>query len=711
MSQVSGRATRLLIETLEMRGIDPAPLVEGTPFTVDQLREVRRRMPWDQYTVVVDNLARMLGGLAAVEELGASMARAPSYGFFRTAASYAFKPRMLHELGVRYVAPAMFPDLPLELVEASDQRVVLRCVLPPTWRGCAAFFYICKGSLSALSTLLGLPPSHVEGTLGARGGTLEVVFPRNPRSGRNLLRRARAWLAGVPIGDLLEQQDAVNESYHEVLRARQEFRDLLERAPMGAAIHRNGKYVWANAALLRMLGWDHIGEFVGRSLHEDIHPDDRERVKRRLDTAAHATIAEEVRMLRRDGSVALFEVAPTQDVIFQGSPARLIVGNDITERKRVREQLSLADRMAAVGMLAAGVAHEINNPLTYVMLNMQSIARELGATRDEALRTAASTALEGLERVRAIVADLRTFARADEDTVGAIDVNDVVRTTLRLAEKTVCASSTLELDLQELPPLHGNRGRLGQVILNVLLNAHEAVEERNHRGRITVRTYRDGGGQIAIEVADNGVGIASDALRRAFEPFFTTKPVGRGTGLGLAICHRIVTDLGGTIAIDSDPRRTGDSTLRTVVRITLPSASEKVVSSSPAPNMRTPKRRRVLVIDDEPSVARAIDVALNSLHDVEVVSNGSAALERLRREPKFDVILCDVMMPGVDGIEVYEEIRKTAPDIARRFVFMSGGAFTPRARAFVASCDNPRIEKPFNSDQLLSLVERPTVRS
>lgn len=707
MSQVSGRATQLLVEAAELRGVDPHELVVGLSLTVDDLRNVRMRLPWNVYADIIGNLERVVGGYTALEELGAEMSRAPGYGFFRTAAAYAVKPRMLHELGFRYVAPALFPELPLELLESNDQRVVVHCVLRPTMQSCRGFFHLSKGSLGSLSTLLGLPASTVEGSISDREATFEILMPRDERRGRNLVRRARAWLAGVPIHDLLNQQDAVNESYHEVLRTRLEFRELLERAPMGAAIQRGGRYVWVNTALTQMLGWDHPADFIGRALTEDIHPDERDRLRRRLERAAVDTTAEEIRMLRRDGTPAWFEVAATQDVIFQGAPARLIVGNDITERKRAREQLALADRMAAVGMLAAGVAHEINNPLTYVMLNMQAIARELERSPDEAMRTASTTALEGLERVRTIVADLRTFARADEDTVGPIDINDVVRTTLRLAEKTVTVSSNLELDLGDVSAVHGNRGRLGQVVLNVLLNAHEAIEERGVRGRIRVRSLRGAGGTVVIEISDNGGGIPPEALRRAFEPFFTTKGVGRGTGLGLAICHRIVGDLGGSIAIDSTPSRAGDQTLRTHVRIALPAATFERLDARPTTETPTSdRRRRILVIDDEAEVAEAIKVTLQTQHDVEIAANGAAALERLSRTPLFDVVLCDVMMPGIDGIEVYEEVSKSSPTIAKRFVFMSGGAFTPRTRAFISGCENRRIEKPFSGDQLLALIER-----
>ncbi|MGZ3424257.1 MAG: hybrid sensor histidine kinase/response regulator [Polyangiales bacterium] len=701
MSQVSCRATRMILEIAEERGLDTSQFVVGLPVDLEVLRDVRKRIPWNVYVDFLDNAERVIGDLAELEKFGAAMVKAPAYRFFQTAARYVVTTRQLHELGSRYVAPVLFPDLPFEVRELTDHRLVLHCELPPMWRTSPAFFAISRGCLASISTLLGLPPSIVNGSISGRSMTLELLLPRDERRGRSLVRRLRDWIAGVPIKELIDQQDAVNVSYEMLLRSRQEFRDLLEGAPMGAAIYRDGRYVWANGALAQMLGWDRPADLVGRALADDVHPLDREAAGDRIrDPSGKAQIGR-VRVLRRDGSTAIYDVAASQEVVFDGKSARLIVGNDVTERVRVRQQLAVADRMAAVGMLAAGVAHEINNPLTYVQLNMQAIARAL--ERSDAspdLQSAATTALEGMARVRAIVADLRTFARVDEDTVAPTDVNEVVSSTLRLAQKTIDTSATIEVALGDVAAVRANRGGLGHVVLNVLLNAHEAVEERGGPGIIRVRTFAAEEGRVQIEIADSGVGIAPDAIRRVFEPFYTTKAVGRGTGLGLAICHRIVTAAGGEISIESAPSA---PELRTFVRVTLMAAEGQLArNSTPTPIVTA--RRRVLVVDDEPAVGEAIVRALGELHEVRCVSSGAAAIEVLRESPDFDVVLCDVMMPGLDGIAVFEEVQRTAPELARRFVFMSGGAFTARARSFLATCRNPRFEKPFSADQLNAIV-------
>lgn len=699
MSQVSRRATRLLLETCAARGLDTRPILAGLPLTHAELCDVRHRVDWDIFAEMNDRVAALIGGPEQLEAFGRVMVTVPSYRFFRIAANYVLSVRDLHQIGARWFAPAVFPDLLLRYTELNEQRIKVRAEIPSNLRGCATFLHIARGTLEDLSTLFELPRSKSFGTISKHVADLDLVLPSEKRTLRTLIRRARASIAGKPlVNELIQHQDRVNESYQEVLESRQELRFVLERLPFAAAIHRDGRYIWVNTALVRLLGWDDADQFTGRSMLEDTHPEDRVELAKRMATAAGGTSSGEFRVIRRDGTVAIFEFAPTQMVQFEGQSARLLVAGDVTERNRARDQLAIADRMQSLGMLAAGVAHEINNPLTYVQLSIETLAREAKSTSSIA---ASATALEGIERVRGIVGDLRTFARPDDAAIGSVDLNEVVESTLRLAGKTIVQSAELQLSLGTVPSVKANRARLGQVVMNLVLNAHEAVEERGG-GVVRVVTAMDGD-RVRLEVADSGVGIAARDLSRVFEPFFTTKPVGRGTGLGLAICHRIVTGFGGTIAVESTRTATRDRTLRTFVRVSL-SPGDAVVEE-PVARAAAPGRRRVLVVDDEPAVGRAIATALGAQHDVEVVDGGRAALARLQAEASFDLVLCDVMMPELDGIGLYEAIEKTLPSLARRFVFMSGGAFTPRARAFLSRCANSRLEKPFRIDQVLALID------
>ncbi len=695
-----------MLEAAALRGLDVRAIADGASLSLAELRDVRTHIAWSQFVDFNASLARVAGGVAELEAIGAAMLRSPSESFFPIVARYVLSAAQLHELGARYVAPAVFGSIRFELLEATERRVVLRSVLPESFRGNANFFHVCKGTVGAMSTLLGLPPSIVEASISPRESTMVVLLPRNERPLRTLIRRVRGIIAGVPIDDLLAQQDSMRESYEALLRARLEFHDVLERAPLSAAIHRDGKYLWANSAAARLLGFEDPAEIVGRNILDHVHPDDRVRVQQRISLPAAASSAGEYRLRRRDGTDALCEFAATQVVTFRGGPARLLLCIDITERIRAREQLALADRLGSLGLIAASVAHEINNPLTYAQLSVEAIARGL-EKRDIApslptMRTAASTAVEGLERVRTIVADLKTFARADEDQVGPTDLNDVVATTLRLAQKTLGSTSRIEVSLGDVSPVTANRGRLGQVVLNLLLNAHEAIEDRGVAGIIAVRTTIDAHGFVLLEIADNGTGIPEAVLSRVFEPFYTTKAKGRGTGLGLSICHRIVTAFGGEITLESPQ---ASSELRTFARVRLlaaePARAEAAAVERTGDRAR---RRRVLVVDDEPSVGEAIATILRAEHDVVVVTGGRAAMHTLRNGSTFDVVVCDVMMPDIDGIKVYEEIRSTNEDLAARFIFMTGGAFNSRARAFLGTCANQRLDKPFSEEQLAAAI-------
>jgi two-component system, NtrC family, sensor kinase len=257
-------------------------------------------------------------------------------------------------------------------------------------------------------------------------------------------------------------------------------------------------------------------------------------------------------------------------VVFEGSPARLIVARDVTERNRLQHRLQIADRMASIGMLAAGVAHEVNNPLAYVLNNIEIAMRLLAplgdATSDS--RAALSVALEGVDRIRTIVRDLLALSRVDDVMLGPIDVLAIVESTLSLASKTISERAVLTFEPHPVPLARGNVARLGQVLVNLLTNALESmpVGSRNeNKLRVVVRPSSDG--DAIVEVSDNGVGIAPEHVARIFEPFFTTKSPQSGTGLGLAICERLVTEMGGTVSVESTPAK------GSTFRVTLPAWS------------------------------------------------------------------------------------------------------------------------------------------
>jgi PAS domain S-box-containing protein len=395
------------------------------------------------------------------------------------------------------------------------------------------------------------------------------------------------------------------------------------------------------------------------------------------------------------------------------------VARETTEQRRLQAQLLVSDRMASVGTLAAGVAHEINNPLAVVLANLElaswdtaALGEELAAERAPAPSTlearvksvaeSAREARESAERVRDIVRDLKLFSRAgDEEHRGPVDVTRVLDSSSRMAWNEIRHRSTLVKAYTDVPLVFGNEARLGQVFLNLIVNAAQAIPEgRATQNEIRLVTHLHPSGHVAVDVKDTGEGIAPEVLGRIFTPFYTTKPVGVGTGLGLAICHRIVASFKGRIEVESELGK------GTTFRVLLPVADDDLVAPRPAPPSVFPasRRGRILVVDDEPMIGSAVRRILSAEHEVSTAIRASEALGRLAAGERYDVILCDLMMPEITGMDFYARVSEASPAHRERIVFLTGGAFTAAARAFLDTIENPRVEKPFDADVLRGVV-------
>lgn len=417
--------------------------------------------------------------------------------------------------------------------------------------------------------------------------------------------------------------------------------------------------------------------------------------------------------------------AGAQDYFIKGRLARLAPAverelRDAAERrekKKLKEELLFADRMATVGTLAAGVAHEVNNPLSAVIANVdcaldalkefEAEARASTARADtdslglrwDLVRDPLIDAREAGTKIRDIVRDLKLFSRPGRDGQGAVSLARVLDSAARMAWVEVRYRVRLVKEYADAPLVEGNGGRLGQVFLNLILNAAHAISEgaveKNEIRLVTGETD----GRAFAEVRDTGPGISPDVIGKIWDPFFSTRSVGQGTGLGLSISRSIVTGLRGEISVKSEVGR------GTVFRVVLPGAHEREVPA-PLPSVApvVTRRARLLVVDDEENVARAIRRVLASEHDVATVTGGAEALRLLKASEPFDVILCDLMMPDVSGMALYNDLAQTAPDLTKRIIFMTGGIFTSAARAFLDRVANPRIEKPFDYANLRHLV-------
>jgi PAS domain S-box-containing protein len=384
----------------------------------------------------------------------------------------------------------------------------------------------------------------------------------------------------------------------------------------------------------------------------------------------------------------------------------VLVARDITEQKESEARIMLSDRMASVGVLAAGVAHEINNPLSAVISNLELAAQDLKileaqTTIPSELRGEIEDARSAADRVRLIVRDLRIFSRAEEDKPEPVDVKRVLESTLRMAFNEIRHRARLIKDYSPVPLVAANESRLGQVFLNLVINAAQAIPEGNaEENSIRVATSTDAVGRAVIRISDTGHGIPAEVQPRLFTPFVTTKPAGSGTGLGLSICQRIINGLGGEISFKSEVGK------GTEFQVVLPASRLESASAIRDATAAVPalRRGRVLVIDDDALVGRAAGRILAAEHDITVVEKATLALEMFRGGDRFDVVLCDLMMPQMTGMDLHAALHELDPAQASRVIFVTGGAFTPSARVFIDSVTNHRLEKPIDVQELRAIV-------
>jgi PAS domain S-box-containing protein len=499
----------------------------------------------------------------------------------------------------------------------------------------------------------------------------------------------------------------------ELRRSRASFRELIERLPDGVGVTQGERLVYANPALVSLIGLSSVDELLGGSRAElegvFIHAESRPLLPRDDQTGIPPKNPPmEIRMLRKNGTPLFVELAHAPSV-FDGQPCIVWLVRDLTERKQMEARLVRADRMASLGTLAAGIAHEINNPLAFTVANLGHLETDvlprlkLPTGEQDDVRKLVADAQLGATRVRDIVRQLKMFSRAEEQArPEPVDVNRVLESAISMASNEIKHRARLVRDFTDQLVAEAHEGRLGQVMVNLLVNAAQAIPEgsvERNEIRVLTRTHAEG---LAIEVRDTGSGIPAENLERLFEPFFTTKPVGVGTGLGLPICQDIVTSFGGRMEVESEVGK--GSTFRVILR----AAAAAVRPGEPPKEAVVPaasRRGRILVVDDEPMIGMAIRRTLQREHEVITLTSAREAQARLTSGERFDIILCDLMMPEMSGMELHQAVANHSPGLAGRMVFLTGGAFTANARAFLSHVPNHRVEKPFSTQELRGLVQ------
>lgn len=467
-------------------------------------------------------------------------------------------------------------------------------------------------------------------------------------------------------------------------------------------------------------------QLINRPLRDICLPEKWESVERRLADMlmGRGTQPFELEIQPRDSEpgkeTILLEVSAR--MVFNGAKVETIhcIARDLTERRQLQEQLIRSEKLSAIGQLVAGVAHEVNNPLTSISGFAQLLLRD--PELSEKLQPDIKHIHIQAERAARIVQNLLVFAREHKPQRVPVSLNEVMQSTLALrAYQLRVDNIKVEQELDpDLPNTVADPFQLQQVFLNMINNAHQAMTERGGPGVLTLRTRmssrtalaepgRDG--RVAVQqrtvvasIGDTGVGIPEADLNRIFDPFYTTKPVGQGTGLGLSICYGIVQEHGGRIWAES---KVG---VGTTVSIELPlvsSVDEETngqPDNAPSASVPAPSGAAVLVVDDEEPVARLLARLLRDLgHHAQVVTSGAAALEAVQNGA-FDLVLTDVKMPGMNGFELYQSIRQADPELAKRVVFITGDTVTAATQARLAQSGNPYIAKPFSIDRLETLI-------
>lgn len=463
-----------------------------------------------------------------------------------------------------------------------------------------------------------------------------------------------------------------------------------------ALLDLEGRVLDCNSATLRLFGAPKEA-IVGRTLDSSSHP---EWTATALDRVRRLGRFEgEWRQEKRSGQDTCCEVVVSPLLDERGGPLGfVVVYRDITETKALQARLVLADRLTAMGTLAAGIAHEINNPLSYLRANLDHILASFSGVGPELSDTVRDCA-EGVDRITRIVRDLKFFSHGGTSEPGPTDVANAVSVACKMAEPMLRHRAQLEVQVGELPLARADEGRLAQVLLNLLINAVQAMPEGTDANRISVRAAQEAGG-VLVEVSDNGVGMTPEVLRRVFDPFFTTKATGIGSGLGLAICHGIIEGFGGTISARSAVGK--GTTFRVWLNQSTESLPEPAEKSPVAPALPPLK---VLVVDDEPRVVTALARMLGGQHQVTCAHDALEALAHARSGAHWDVVLCDVMMPSMSGLELHRQLKGERPELARRFVFITGGGYSPRVQQQLESTGLGLLEKPLDQGRLLELLQ------
>ena len=566
----------------------------------------------------------------------------------------------------------------------------------------------------------------------ANGESIWVRLEARIAEGENRTRVTRTVL--IDISERKRGEDALrtSEARHRALF--QNSPDaLLTLAPP------NWAFLSCNAASVAMFGARDEQDLLSRSFGQcsrERQPDNRlsqERASLLLGAALRDGSASFDWTFQRRGGQEFAATVQVARMDADDAPFLQATVRDQTEARKQRAAAAQTERLASMGLLAASMGHEINNPLSYVLSNVEDLAQLLpkfaavsarcsagllGAVGEEAFHAIvgedsallerealfeaverAQDALDGARRITRISKALGTFGRVEGSDLCKVDLQRAIESALAMTSNEIRFRAELVLDFKPTPLVWASEGKLSQVFLNLLINASHAMDDSKTR-TITVRTWTEDG-SVCAAIEDTGSGIKPENMPRIFEPFFSTKRIGAGSGLGLSICRNIINEFGGDIQVETEV----DKGTRFVVRLPIWTEAAALRSVAPiaGPDALADLHGRILIIDDEAPL-RVVMQRLLVAHEVVSASSGKDALEILEHDRAFDLILCDLMMPGVTGMDVHHWLVEHDPVLAARVVFVTGGAFGPVAADYLSETGNLKLEKPFGSAEFRDMV-------
>ncbi len=677
-------------------GLDASACFKGQSFDEAYVRRSRARVSWNELVRSLENLEEVGLDPEACGRMGSALAHS-KHLFAPTIAGAFMRTQHLFYLGINWLVPMTTPVLLTELT-VTGQRMTVVIELPRQFAPSSTYYHLQMAMLRNVSRLIGQPAIEMRGSYTPHRWVYEIVVPPHQHRGLSVGRVLSSISSLRHLGGAARSQArALKQSLRFAELLEEQFRVTLDSLPEAVLVHNEATLRYVNSEGARLLGYSRTEDAVGLFLDDIVLPADRPQLDFSTDDCG------ELRLLRLDGSVVLVSVSRAQPILFEKEPAQMWIARDISTMRREQEHRAVADRISSIETISAGMAHELNNPLTPALTGIELAQRALGRDATAEARRHLETALEGANRVKSILRDLSSLSRPNEKHTSPVSVDAVTRSTIRLASIRARGSVKIDYHGEATVTVLVNESRLGQVLLNLIINAADAYASTETVERhISVRLSQPND-RVLIEVADQAGGVPETIQSQIFEPFFSTKSF--GSGLGLAVARQLVDDMGGELSFESQAGQ------GSVFRISLPAARPVERRERLAARSTAQKLRRVLIIDDEELLLQTFVAALEtSVDEVLTAKSGNAAISLLLSEREVDAILCDVMMPDGTGIEVHRYLLEHRPDLVPRTVFATGGACSPEGRAFLAQIDNTCLKKPFELEELVRALKAAAAR-